>query len=61
MSVLYGRPPSAGRRLRAEVAGYMNVAGTCYDNPLFTLNAFAFTAEGDPDPVVQGFPTSCLR
>lgn len=26
------------------------------NNPLFTLNAFAFTAEGDPDPLVQGVP-----
>ncbi|SDI17599.1 hypothetical protein SAMN05192558_101286 [Actinokineospora alba] len=27
-----------------------------YDNPLLTLNAYAFTAEGDPDPDVQGLP-----
>lgn len=26
------------------------------DNALFTLNAYAFTAEGDPDPLVQGLP-----
>jgi hypothetical protein len=26
------------------------------NNALFTLNAYAFTAEGDPDPLVQGLP-----
>ncbi|KQY63966.1 MULTISPECIES: hypothetical protein [unclassified Nocardioides] len=26
------------------------------EHPIFTLNAFAFTAEGDPDPVVDGVP-----
>lgn len=26
------------------------------EHPLFTLNAFAFTAEGDPDPTVAGLP-----
>ena len=26
------------------------------NNSLFTLNAYAFTAEGDPDPLVQGLP-----
>ena len=27
-----------------------------YNNPLWTLNAYAFSAEGDPDPAVQGLP-----
>ncbi|MEV0581317.1 hypothetical protein [Nonomuraea sp. NPDC050310] len=26
------------------------------DNPIFTLNAFAFTAEGETDPLFQGVP-----
>lgn len=26
------------------------------EHPIFTLNAFAFTAEGDPDPTVAGLP-----
>ena len=30
------------------------------NNPLFTLNAFAFTAEGDPDPLVQGVPDKLI-
>jgi hypothetical protein len=38
------------------VATYMQSAGDFYNNPLWTLNAYAFTAEGDPDPLVQGLP-----
>ncbi|GAA2119370.1 hypothetical protein [Nocardioides bigeumensis] len=38
------------------VASYMQSAGDFYDNPLWTLNAYAFSAEGDPDPLVQGLP-----
>ena len=34
----------------------MATAGDFVDNPLWTLNAYAFSAEGDPDPVVQGLP-----
>ncbi|MET9019967.1 hypothetical protein ABZV93_08305 [Actinopolymorpha sp. NPDC004070] len=30
------------------------------NNPLFTLNAFAFTAEGDPDPLVKGVPDKLI-
>ncbi|MEW1955217.1 hypothetical protein [Terrabacter sp. NPDC080008] len=29
-------------------------------NPIFTLNAFAFSAEGDPDPVVAGVPDKLI-
>lgn len=39
-----------------EVAAFMATAGDFVDNPLWTLNAYAFTAEGDPDPAVQGLP-----
>jgi hypothetical protein len=39
-----------------EVAAFMATAGDFVDNPLWTLNAYAFSAEGDPDPVVQGIP-----
>ena len=34
----------------------MATAGDFVDNPLWTLNAYAFSAEGDPDPGVQGIP-----
>lgn len=30
------------------------------NNPLFTLNAFAFSAEGDPDPLVKGVPDKLI-
>ena len=39
-----------------EVAAFMATAGDFVDNPLWTLNAYAFSAEGDPDPAVQGLP-----
>ncbi len=34
----------------------MNGAGTFYDNPLFTLNAFAFSGEGEPDRRIDRDP-----
>jgi len=44
----------------AEAADIAEVASQGFfdggDNPLFTLDAFAFTAEGDPDPAVAGLP-----
>ncbi len=39
-----------------QVAAFMATQGDFYNNPLWTLNAYAFSAEGDPDPVVQGIP-----
>jgi hypothetical protein len=30
------------------------------DNPLFTLNAFAFSAEGETDPIFQGIPDKMI-
>jgi hypothetical protein len=38
------------------VAAFMQTQGDFYNNPLWTLNAYAFSAEGDPDPTVQGIP-----
>ncbi len=38
------------------VADFMASQGDFYDNPLWTLNAFAFSGEGDPDPVVAALP-----
>lgn len=29
-------------------------------NPIFTLNAFAFSAQGDPDPLVKGLPDKLI-
>jgi hypothetical protein len=66
------RDPARVARAPQEVFGYDAASAATYaqqvaavtaqgwfdggDNPLFTLNAFAFTAEGDPDPLVQGVP-----
>ena len=33
------------------VADFMRTQGDFYDNPLWTLNAFAFSGEGETDPV----------
>lgn len=39
-----------------SVANFMRSQGTFYDNPLWTLNAFAFTGAGDPDPTIASLP-----
>jgi len=38
------------------VADFMQEQGDFYDNPLWTLNAFAFSAEGETDPIVAALP-----
>ncbi len=38
------------------VAAYMQTHPAFLDNPLWTLNAYAFSAEGDPDPRIQDIP-----
>ena len=38
------------------VASFMSGQGDFYDNPFWTLNAFAFSGEGDPDPAVEALP-----
>ncbi|HEX8496361.1 MAG TPA: hypothetical protein VF661_04125, partial [Actinomycetales bacterium] len=38
------------------VADFMAAQGDFYDNPLWTLNAYAFTGEGDPDPAFAALP-----
>ncbi|MGN6245429.1 MAG: hypothetical protein ACTHQ3_17390 [Motilibacteraceae bacterium] len=40
------------------VTGSRALAGG--DNPLFTLNAFAYTAQGDPDPLVANVPDKLI-
>jgi hypothetical protein len=39
-----------------EVAAFMQGQGDFYDNPLWTLNAFAFSAEGQTDPFIASIP-----
>ena len=38
------------------VAAYTQAHGDLYDNPLWTLNAFAFSAEGETDPIIAALP-----
>jgi len=53
--------PAAAQAEAAKIAG---AASKGFfdggDNPLFTLNAFAFSAEGDPDPTVAGLPDKLI-
>lgn len=42
------------------VATYMQSHGDLYDNPLWTLNAFAFTAEGETDPLIKDPPDKLI-
>ena len=55
--------PMTPEQIRQEaetVAAFMQSHGDFYDNPLWTLNAFAFSAEGDPDPLVAGLPDKLI-
>ncbi len=50
-------------QIRAEattVADFMRTQGDFVDNPLWTLNAFAFSGEGDPDPVFAALPDKLI-
>ena len=39
-----------------EVATFMQEQGDFYNNPLWTLNAFAFSGEGESDPFIASLP-----
>ncbi|HET9633758.1 MAG TPA: hypothetical protein VFP73_15270 [Terrabacter sp.] len=56
--VLYGLPEAYAAQLADYVVGLVasdpGLDGG--DNPIFTLNAFAFSAEGDPDPLAATIP-----
>ncbi|WP_157545329.1 hypothetical protein [Microtetraspora fusca] len=61
LEVLWGLPAGEGKDLAdllIEVLAADPVLNA--DNPIFTFNAFAFTAEGDPDPIVQGIPDKII-
>jgi hypothetical protein len=56
-----GMSPAAAQQRAADIAAAVSAgAFSGGDNPLFTLNAFAFTAEGDPDPAVAGLPDKLI-
>lgn len=55
--------PMTPAQIQAEattVARFMQAQGDFYDNPLWTLNAFAFTADGQPDPFIAALPDKLI-
>lgn len=51
--------PMTPEEIAAEaqiVSDFMQAQGDFYENPLWTMNAFAFTGEGDPDPALAALP-----
>jgi hypothetical protein len=51
--------PMTPAEIQAEaqtVAAFMQSQGDFYDNPLWTLNAYAFSGEGDPNPIFAALP-----
>jgi len=58
LAFLYGAPESAVSGLAAMIRQVVASDPGLQDgdNPLFTLNAFAFSAEGETDPVVAAIP-----
>lgn len=57
LTVAYGLSPAEAATYASQVVARMQApvfAGGA--NPIFTLNAYAFTGEGDPDPYVASLP-----
>ena len=55
--------PMTAAEIQAEaatVAAFMQTQGDFYDNPLWTLNAFAFTGEGESDPFIAALPDKLI-
>jgi hypothetical protein len=42
------------------VGGFMQTQGDFYNNPLWTLNAFAFSSEGETDPFISSLPDKLI-
>ncbi|HET6939675.1 MAG TPA: hypothetical protein VFI19_13755 [Nocardioides sp.] len=42
------------------VAGFMQTQGDFYNNPLWTLNAFAFSSQGETDPFISSLPDKLI-
>jgi len=38
------------------IAAFMESQGSFFDNPIWTLNAFAFSGEGEPEPEIAALP-----
>jgi hypothetical protein len=57
LDLMLGKTPAQAAAQARSIAAF--VAGGAFDhgdNPLFTLNAFAFTAERGSDPLTEGLP-----
>ena len=55
--------PLTPEQIHAEattVSDYLQTHGDLYDNPLWTANAFAFSAEGETDPLVKDLPDKLI-
>jgi hypothetical protein len=55
--------PMTDAEIQAEattVASFMQTQGDFYNNPLWTLNAFAFSGQGDPDPIIAALPDKLI-
>ena len=57
---VYGLSATAAAARAQDVANAVSTGFDGGNNALFTLNAFAFTAQGDPDPLVQGVPDKLI-
>jgi hypothetical protein len=59
---LYGIPQAEADEYANAVAGVVQdvPAFAGGDSPLFTLNAFSFSGEGDPDPFIAGLPAKVV-
>ena len=57
---VYGLNPAAAAARAQAVANAVSTGFDGGNNALFTLNAFAFTAEGDPDPLMAGVPDKLI-
>jgi hypothetical protein len=56
-------PSMTPAQIQAEattVANFMQTQGDFYENPFWTLNAFAFTGQGDPDPTIAALPDKLI-
>jgi hypothetical protein len=56
----FNRTPAQAATEARAIAAAARAGFNGGNNPLFTLNAFAFTAEGDPDPLVAGVPDKLI-
>ncbi len=55
--------PMTPAEIQAEataVADFMQTQGDFYDNPLWTLNAFAFSGDGESDPFIAALPDKLI-